>query len=49
MRAASNALGKEIIAEFVENEKIMMILRELNIEYGQGYFLGKPVTVEKLF
>jgi len=30
------------IAEFVENEEIVAILKEIGADYGQGYHLGKP-------
>ncbi len=35
-------LDMKIIAEFVENEKILNILKEMDIDYAQGYFIGKP-------
>ncbi|TGE31661.1 EAL domain-containing protein [Desulfosporosinus sp. Sb-LF] len=43
INAVAHALGKATIAEYVENEDIWTILRELGIDYGQGYFLGKPL------
>lgn len=38
----AHALGKKTIAEFVENESIWKILKELGVDYGQGYYLGRP-------
>lgn len=39
-------LAKELnvrtIAEFVENEEIDSALQEFDIDYGQGYYLGRP-------
>jgi EAL domain-containing protein (putative c-di-GMP-specific phosphodiesterase class I) len=35
-------LNIKVIAEYVENEKILIILRNLGVLFGQGYFLGKP-------
>jgi len=32
----------KIIAEFVSDEKIDKILREIGIDYAQGYYYGKP-------
>jgi len=32
----------EVVAEFVENEAIFEIVKELGIEYSQGYLFGKP-------
>ena len=34
--------GLETVAEFVENETIFEIVKELGIEYSQGYLFGKP-------
>lgn len=45
INAVAHALGKETIAEFVENEKIVEILQELNVDFGQGYYLGKPTRL----
>tara|TARA_B100002003_G_C13760738_1_gene378025 strand:- start:191 stop:586 length:396 start_codon:yes stop_codon:yes gene_type:complete len=35
-------LGIKVVAEFVEDEKQLEVLRELNVDYGQGYLFGKP-------
>jgi len=32
----------EMVAEFIENENIYYILKELGVEYSQGYYFGKP-------
>jgi len=32
----------KIVAEYVENEKIFNILRDLGVDYSQGYYFGKP-------
>lgn len=42
VNAVAHALGQETIAEFVENEEILEILKELNVNHGQGYYLGRP-------
>ena len=34
--------GIKTVAEFVENEEIFKITRDLGIDYSQGYFFGKP-------
>lgn len=40
------SLAKELevktIAEFVENEEILEFLKKIDIDYGQGFYLGKP-------
>ena len=43
------ALGKKAVAEYVENEEILNILKEMGIDFVQGYHIGHPVPVEKLF
>ncbi len=43
----SQSLGKKTIAEFVENEKVLEILREFGIDYAQGYHIGKPKLMEE--
>jgi diguanylate cyclase (GGDEF)-like protein/PAS domain S-box-containing protein len=37
-----HVMGKKIIAEFVENEDILMKLKELGVDYAQGYGIAKP-------
>ena len=36
----------EVVAEFVSDEYIYNILKELDIEYVQGYYLGEPKPIE---
>lgn len=43
------SLGKNTIAEFVETEAVLKILKEIGVKYGQGYHLGRPGPInEKL-
>ncbi|MCL6638479.1 MAG: EAL domain-containing protein, partial [Firmicutes bacterium] len=42
MNTVAHTLGKKTVAEYVENEKILNILRDLDIDCGQGYHLGRP-------
>lgn len=46
INTAAHTLGKKTIAEFVENEAVWRILHELKVDYGQGYYLGKPKPME---
>lgn len=39
----SKKIGMKIIAEFVENESILKKIKELDIEYSQGYYFSAPV------
>ena len=34
--------GSELVAEGIENQEDLRVLRDLGITYGQGYFLGHP-------
>jgi EAL domain-containing protein (putative c-di-GMP-specific phosphodiesterase class I) len=36
----------KIVAEFVENEQIFKILKELGVDYFQGYYFAKPAILE---
>ena len=38
----ARGMGIKTIAEFVENNEIIKILKEYGVDYGQGYFIGKP-------
>jgi len=39
-------LGKRTIAEFVEDEATLVMLREQGIDYAQGFYIGRPVALE---
>ena len=36
------------VAEFVENEDIYILVKELGIDYSQGYFFSRPVPYEDI-
>ena len=38
----AQGMGIKTVAEFVENGPTIKILRELGVDYAQGYFIGKP-------
>jgi len=42
----AQAFGKKTVAEYVENEEILDILKEFGIDYAQGFFIGKPQSFE---
>jgi EAL domain-containing protein (putative c-di-GMP-specific phosphodiesterase class I) len=42
----SQTLGKKTVAEFVENEDILMFLKGFGVDYVQGYYIGKPDLLE---
>ena len=42
----ARGLGKKTIAEFVNDQETVDLLREYGVEYGQGFFLGEPRPIE---
>jgi EAL domain-containing protein (putative c-di-GMP-specific phosphodiesterase class I) len=38
----ASAMGMETVAEYVETPQVCMRLIELQVQYGQGYAIGKP-------
>ena len=41
-------LGCQIVAEGVESKEILQHLKALNCDYGQGYYLSRPVPSDEL-
>ena len=44
----ARTLNLKTVAEFVENEKISLILKDIGIDYGQGYYYHKPEHIKKM-
>ncbi|MCW8944478.1 MAG: DUF1631 family protein [Sedimenticola sp.] len=42
-------MNKQVIAEYVESEAILKTLAELEVDYAQGYSIGYPTELNKLF
>jgi EAL domain-containing protein (putative c-di-GMP-specific phosphodiesterase class I) len=40
----SKKYGIKTIAEFVENEKILNIVKNLGVDFSQGFYIGKPTS-----
>lgn len=38
----ARTVGKQTIAEYVQDEETLAMLRDLGVDYAQGYYLGKP-------
>ena len=45
----AKVMGKCTIAEFVESDEIFEALREIGVDYAQGYAIGKPSSFEAMF
>ena len=43
----ARGMGKETIAEFVGDERTVAVLRELGVDWGQGFHLGEPAPLER--
>jgi len=39
-------MGKSTVAEFVENDAILDAVREIGVDYAQGYGVGRPEPFE---
>ncbi len=48
INSIGHVMGKKTIAEFVENDEIMARLRQLGVDYAQGYGIAKPVPLDEL-
>jgi diguanylate cyclase (GGDEF)-like protein/PAS domain S-box-containing protein len=42
----AHGLGKQTIAEFVEDEATLELLRRFGVDYAQGFFVGKPAPID---
>ena len=43
-----HVMGKQTIAEFVETPEAIEALRQIGVDYGQGYAIAHPVPLEQL-
>lgn len=41
-------LGLEVVAEGIEDEAALRMLREFGCDYAQGYLVGKPIAADAL-
>ncbi|HXA28712.1 MAG TPA: bifunctional diguanylate cyclase/phosphodiesterase [Candidatus Angelobacter sp.] len=46
--AFARASGAEVIAEGIEDQRVLDMLVELGVEYGQGYHLGRPAALTSI-
>lgn len=44
----ARALGKRTVAEYVESDAVLSLVRELGIDYAQGFFISPPVPIEQI-
>lgn len=43
----ARALGKRTVAEFVMDEGALSVVRELGVDFAQGFLIGEPVPFER--
>ena len=48
MTEVGHCLDMKVIAEFVESDTMFHKLREANVDYVQGYAIGRPVPIDNL-
>lgn len=44
-----HVMGIKTIAEWVENEETLALLKQIGIDYAQGYFFDRPRPIEEIF
>jgi diguanylate cyclase (GGDEF)-like protein/PAS domain S-box-containing protein len=44
----AQVLGKLTIAEFVENNEILEVMKDIKVDYVQGYVIGKPELIKSI-
>ena len=48
MSDVAHAMDIRVIAEFVESAEIVTELRKLNVDFGQGYYFGRPALMPEV-
>ncbi|MBC8007988.1 MAG: EAL domain-containing protein, partial [Prolixibacteraceae bacterium] len=42
INSIGHVMGKQTIAEFVDGERVIQLLREMGVDFAQGYGVAKP-------
>jgi len=45
--SVAKKMGIKTLAEFIENEEVLKVVKDLGIDYAQGYYFGKPKPLEE--
>lgn len=48
MNDIGHSLGMKTVAEFVASPEILALMREIGVDYGQGYEIEKPIHIDEL-
>jgi EAL domain-containing protein (putative c-di-GMP-specific phosphodiesterase class I) len=43
-----HVMGISTIAEFVENKETLRLLKQIGVDYVQGYHIAKPAPIDTL-
>jgi EAL domain-containing protein (putative c-di-GMP-specific phosphodiesterase class I) len=46
INSVGHVMGKQTIAEFVGSAEVMDALRDIGVDFAQGYWVAKPVPFE---
>ena len=41
-------MGKKTIAEYVEDDEVLAILREIGVDFAQGFGIGKKIPIDQV-
>ena len=47
--SVARGFGKKVTAEFVESAEILALIEKMDIDYAQGYYIGKPAPANEFF
>jgi diguanylate cyclase (GGDEF)-like protein/PAS domain S-box-containing protein len=45
----AKGFGKKTVAEFVDGDEVLRMLKTFGVDFAQGYFVGRPTSAEDLF
>lgn len=44
----AHVMNKQVVAEYVETQEVLNILRDVGVDFAQGYFIDKPGPLSRL-
>jgi EAL domain-containing protein (putative c-di-GMP-specific phosphodiesterase class I) len=44
----SKAMDVEIVAEYIEDKHLLKKMQQLGVDYGQGYYFGRPAPLSEV-
>lgn len=45
----AQTIGMETVAEFVESHEVLQLLKDMGVDYAQGYSVGEPLSLSTFF